>query len=476
MFILRTRTGRIGLHVVLLGVLLAAVWLGPLGATRALDPEAGLRAKRLSSGVLAEVVNAAPGQAARAPAAPPAGFSTQTRLGYTVGDQWEPAIAADRLGHLYILYPQYYGVPGCDTCANPTMVLQISNDSGASWGAPYALAPGGPQWDAQIVVDPVDGQTVYAVWMQNNKSDIIVAKSTNFGATWTQTTADSTNAGTDKPILAVRGADVYVAYNHAQRVWVAASHDGGATFTETIVNPNGKLGWSLAGGGTVTPDGAVYFSWAGYEQNGGAKGKVNLFISKSSNGGQTWTNKLLDVSHAPPDCSAYACGWAYLGAQAVMASDAAGTLYALWNSNAADKTPNRMYFAKSTDGGNTWTAKAEVSTAGAGVHHNFPAIVAGAAGDVRISWMDSRAAGGNGAQDRWNTYYRSSINGGGAWSAEADVSAYVAGYTYIFDNGFRYPFGDYYEMDIDGQGNTHIIMGEGFSYDSPGAIWYTRGK
>ena len=56
------------------------------------------------------------------------------------------------------------------------------------------------------------------------------------------------------------------------------------------------------------------------------------------------------------------------------------------------------------------------------------------------------------------------------------MSAYVAGYTYIFDNGFRYPFGDYYEMDIDGQGNTHIIMGEGFSYDSPGAIWYTRGK
>ena len=47
--------------------------------------------------------------------------------------------------------------------------------------------------------------------------------------------------------------------------------------------------------------------------------------------------------------------------------------------------------------------------------------------------------------------------------------------TYIFADGFRFPFGDYYEMDIDEQGKTHVIMGEGFSYDSPGSIWYTRG-
>ena len=65
--------------------------------------------------------------------------------------------------------------------------------------------------------------------------------------------SDSTNAGADKPILAVRGQDVYVVYNHAQTIWSASSHDGGATFTEVKVNQNGKLGWSLAGGGTVLP-------------------------------------------------------------------------------------------------------------------------------------------------------------------------------------------------------------------------------
>jgi hypothetical protein len=51
----------------------------------------------------------------------------------------------------------------------------------------------------------------------------------------------------------------------------------------------------------------------------------------------------------------------------------------------------------------------------------------------------------------------------------------VAGYSYIFSDGFRFPFGDYYEMDLDDEGQIHVIMGEGFSYDSPGSIWYTRG-
>ena len=427
--------------------------------------------------VKVEVINASPNQPASVPVAPPSGFTPQTRLGFNEGDQWEPAIAADRFGHIYVLYPQYLGVPGCPTCPNPTMILQISSDRGATWASPRQIAPPGTgQFDAQIVVDPIDGRTAYAAWLQNGKSDTVVAKSTDFGATWSVVIANSTNAATDKPILAVRGQDVYVGYNHAQKVWVSSSHDGGATFTSVNVNKTGagKLGWSLAGGGTVDPAGNIYFGWAGYEQNGGAKGPVNLFISKSTDGGSTWTNTLIDVSGAPPDCSDYLCGWAYLGAQLTMASDAAGTLYALWNAGTLDKGPERIYFAKSTDAGATWSDQVDVSLGPTGVDHAFPAIVAGAAGDVRISWMDARAPGPRGPL--WNTYYRSSTNGGATWSAEADLSTYVAGFSYIFPDGFSFPFGDYYEMDIDDRGTTHAVLGEGLNYDSPGSIWYVKGK
>ena len=434
------------------------------------------KAKIREGEVKQEVINSSPIQPANVPPAAPSGFSPQTRLGFTVGDQWEPAIATDRFGHVYVLYPQYLGVPGCPECYNPTMILQVSSDRGASWDSPRLIHSDGAttgQWDAQIVVDPIDGRTVYAAWLQDGKSDTVVAKSTDFGATWSVVVANSTNASTDKPILAVRGQDVYVGYNHAQKVWVSSSHDGGATFTSANVNRTGagRLGWSLAGGGTIDPAGNVYFAWSGYEQNGGAKGSVNLFISRSTDGGATWTNTVIDVSGAPPDCSEYQCGWAYLGAQITMTSDAAGTLYALWNAGTVDKGPERIYFAKSIDSGSTWSTKVEVSQAAVGVHHAFPAIVAGAAGDVRISWMDARAPG-----PLWNTYYRSSKNGGTSWSTEADLSTYVAGYSYIQPDGFSFPFGDYYEMDIDDLGTTHMIWGEGLNYDGPGSIWYVKGQ
>ncbi len=424
------------------------------------------------SGVaISEVVNAPAFQPANASP----GFAPQTRLGFTTGDQWEPAIAADRFGHVYVLYPQYEGVPGCEECFSPTMILQISSDRGATWAAPKLVHPAGAttgQWDAQIVVDAIDGGTVYAAWLQNAKSDVVVAKSIDFGATWSVVVANSTNAPTDKPILAVRGQDVYVGYNHAQKIWVSVSHDGGATFTSVNANRThtGKLGWSLAGGGTVDPFGNVYFSWDGYEQNGGAKGPVNLYISKSSDGGATWRTILIDISGSPPDCSKFLCGWAYLGAQITMASDTAGTLYALWNAGDVDKGPERIYFAKSTDAGETWSPRLDVSAASAGINHAFPAIAAGRAGDVRISWMDERAAG------LWNTYYRNSTNGGATWSAEVDLSTFVEGFSYIFPDGFSFPFGDYYELDIDDRGTTHAVWGEGLSYDSPGSIWYTNGR
>ena len=31
-------------------------------------------------------------------------------------------------------------------------------------------------------------------------------------------------------------------------------------------------------------------------------------------------------------------------------------------------------------------------------------------------------------------------------------------------------------MDVDEQGTNHLVWGEGFTYDSPGTIWYVKGK
>lgn len=398
-------------------------------------------------------------------------FTPQERLGFTQGDQWEPAIAADGFGHVYVLYPQYGQVPGCSNCALPSMTLVVSDDNGLTWQAPREITSHiTGQFDPQIVVDPADRRTVYAAWLQNDKTEAIVAKSADFGQSWSITVADRGSEDADKPILTAHAEDVYLAFNRAHKIRVAASHNGGITFTSTDVNPALHLFRSLAGGAAVDPDRNVFVAWAGYTRRNGAKGRVNLYISKSSDGGETWTTTLMDTSGAPPDCSAFHCEWGYLGAQITMASDEAGILYALWNAGKEDKSPARVYFASSTTAGEIWSAKSEVSHARLGAEHAFPALTAGATGDVRIAWMDTRNS------PFWNTYYRSSTNGGATWSAESKLSSYVAGYRYIKPKGFSFPFGDYFEVAIDNQGRTQAVWGEGWNFRTPGSIWYSNGR
>src|SRR5689334_9734371 len=166
------------------------------GGGEAFDPDADLegRGKRGTS-VDTEVREARPDGVVLAPAVPAAGgFADQVRLGFTSGDQWEPAIAADRFGHVYVLYAQYGGVPGCDACLSPTQILTVSADGGTTWSAPRPISAVPDQgWDSQIAVDPVDGRTVWAAWLQKKKSDILVGRSDDFGATWDINVVDDTN-------------------------------------------------------------------------------------------------------------------------------------------------------------------------------------------------------------------------------------------------------------------------------------------
>ena len=351
------------------------------------------------------------------------------------------------------------------------MVLVLSKNNGRNWQPPRPIyVAGSAQFDAQIEVDPADRRTVYAAWLQNERRDVIVARSDDFGATWSVAVAARLVSGVDKPILAVRGSAVYVGFTHAHKLRVAASHDGGSTFSSTLVNSASKLSWSLASGAVVDAAGNVYFSWAEYIRTGVGQWNVGLRVSKSNDRGETWSSRLLDQSASPPDCSAYKCEWAHLGAQIALAADTAGTLYAVWNAGETDGGPARIYLSSSTTAGETWSRRTDISGASRGVEHCFPAIAAGSAGDVRVAWMDMRSPG------LWNTFYRSSTNGGAIWSGEKRLSGYMPGYNYLRPGGFIFPFGDYFGIAIDSFGDTQAVWGEGLNFQSPGSIWYSRGR
>jgi hypothetical protein len=403
-------------------------------------------------------------------------FTVQRRVGYTSGDQWEPVLAADAHAHIYILFPQYGPIGQCPACTAPTMSLLTSNDDGASWGTPRPLlVSSSGQFDAQIKVDPVDRETLYASWLQG-QHDVIVARSQDFGHSWYFSVAQhSSGVVIDKPVLAIQGPDVYVSFNQDQTLAVAASHDYGQNFSSTVVNPGAAAGWSLAAGATVDPAGKVYFSWTAYSRINLLTSSAQVFVSRSADGGRSWKTALIDVSAAAPDCAPQACSAGFLASQMALASDDVGTIYALWNAGSVTAGAQRIYFSSSTNGGESWSVKLDVSDAARGVEHCFPAITAGRAGDVRVAWMDTRMVDEQ-SRPLWNTFYRSSTNGGATWSSESELSGSVRGYGYILPRGFLFPFGNLFSIGIDNLGTTHVVWGEGRNYKSPGSIWYARGR
>ncbi|MEX2464974.1 MAG: sialidase family protein [Gaiellaceae bacterium] len=446
-----------------------------------------MRLRALGVALVCAVVAGATASAAVAPT-----FTAPVRLGFEKGDDWEPAIAADGRGHVYALWTHYTGFagadtgepdPSCPTCASPHMVLQVSKDGGTTWSKPRALWPSTTrQDDPQIVVDAGNGRTVYAAFMQNDKSSQYVARSDDFGKTWRAMLVEPLQRGTDKDILAARDGHVYLVYHTQQKIFASVSHDGGATWsTHNLVGTtNSEFGVSLPSGGAVDSKGTAYFAWNGANSPGQAKGTKNLFVTRSTDGGKTWTTSLVDVSESPKQCGCI--GWDYWGAQMALAVDARDRVYVLWDAAREKYGVQRLFFARSLNGGGSWIDRQEVSLAPTGTNHLFPAMAARSDGDVRIAWQDDRNGFDTGSNDpnaRWNTYYRSSLDGGATWSDEAKPSQFVAGYPYKFatpQDGYAEPYGDYFEIDIDGAGTTHALWGEGISYVGPGNIWYSRGS
>src|SRR5438132_7677442 len=179
-------------------------------------------------------------------------FGTPLVMGFPSGDDWEPAVASDGLGHVYVLITHFGGVPGCAGCADPTILVQVSADGGATFAAPMPLVVSADsQYDPQVKIN--ESGAVFVSYLLGK--DTVVQRSVDHGATWSVPVVANVGVRqrpTDKDGLAVQGSDVYVGFDVAQRFFVASSHDGGQTFTVAQINGN-TLGWPLNGAAAIAP-------------------------------------------------------------------------------------------------------------------------------------------------------------------------------------------------------------------------------
>jgi hypothetical protein len=294
-----------------------------------------------------------------------------------------------------------------------------STDGGASFEQPLSV-PGSVgsnvnAWDPAVAVAP-DG-TVYAAFMIAKGSQWypVVAASFDHGVTFPQVTSlvppDAKNWG-DRDFIAV-GSDgaVYVTWDYGPErtsvteicasngscafatgdlnVVIQKSTDGGKTFGPIVpVSP----GFPASGGDSapllVEPNGRVDVLYQGYhitDTTTYAMEPAYEYFTSSSDGGATWSTPM---RLGPKNGTMSLAEWWIDGD---LASDAAGNLYAVWDTQGTDSDIGWLSY--STDHGARWSTPVQVPPDEANVPHVLQ-VAGGGAGVAYVSFVSSADPGG----------------------------------------------------------------------------------
>ena len=262
---------------------------------------------------------------ALAPLAPAAGWAGEIKVG--TEDTWEPTVAADPgAPYVYVMYNRFGGTKACKTCPATPMLLRVSSDNGTTWGPETfpCPCPGVKGFQYDPVLKVASNGIVYATWM--NRYDMVFSKSSNHGATWTAPIEVSGQPWGDKPWIGVspNGQDVYIAYSTSSDVWIAASHNAGASFAPAVKLNNDSGRYRYPNGFEVLANGTAVLSASDYPGSSHqTSGQVNIETWRSTNGGTSWARTVIDQVYTGVNFET--------SSTTTVGSDAAGTLVALYS-------------------------------------------------------------------------------------------------------------------------------------------------
>ena len=150
-------------------------------------------------------------------------------------------------------------------------------------------------------------------------------------------------------------------------------------------------------------------------------------------------------------------------ALASIAGDAAGNAVVIYTGASSVGATSQVYVRHSTNLGSTWSVPTELG-AGVSVNAAFPAIAGAAGGSFHAAFMDTRTGA-------WNTWYRSSTDGGVTWDPAIRIPMRRR-CAVPLPAGFANPYGDYLGIDVMGAGEAVAAWGAAPSWSGPGDIWF----
>ncbi len=327
--------------------------------------------------------------------------------------------------------------------------------------------------------------TWIAVWDSyrnfGTDADILFARSTNNGQTWSTIAALNNNAASDsgddiRPVLSTDGAGNWVCLWESTApvggsgtdldILYSRSSDNGATWAApALLNSNGTTDSRIDEMPHLATDGLGNWVaiWDSNGNIGGAGLDYDVFVSRSTNNGQTWT------AAAALNTNAVSDGGDDIRSQ--ITTDGSGVWMAVWGSTAAiagGGTDSDIIWARSTDNGATWTAPAAVNTnaasdSGADLR---PGVATDGIGNWVVVWNSNSNLNSTGTDN--DVYVARSSNNGTTWTAPGTLNS---------NGGTDSGTDEYVRVNTDGLGNWLAVWngpanfgGSGTDYD----IWITQ--
>jgi len=390
-------------------------------------------------------------------------------------------VATDGGGNWVAVWSSSEDLGGIGTDSD--ILVARSTDNGATWTAPAALnsnaaTDSGGDFQPQVATD--SGGNWVAVWSSSEDlggigtdSDILVARSTDNGATWTDPVALNTNAGSDSgddffSQVATDGGGNWVAVWSSLDslggtigtdfdVLVARSTDNGATWTATApLNSNAAGGGAPDLYGDVATDGGGNWVavWHSRDNLGGTiGGGLDILVALSTDNGATWTAPAALNTNAATDSGD--------DGQPQVTTDGGGNWVTVWHSDdglgGAIGTDWDILVARSINNGSTWTATAALNTNAASDSgtDRGPQVTTDGAGNWVAVWRSEEDLGGTIGTDSDILVARSTDNGA-TWTAPAALNT----------NAATDSEGDHHaEVTTDGGGNWVAVW---YSFENVG--------
>jgi len=327
--------------------------------------------------------------------------STKTNLSNTITELGQKKNVVVSGSNVYVVWMDRTTVTGI---GNEDILFRKSTDGGNTFGDTIDISNNvGHSIFPQIAVS---GNNVYVVWTDNTlgpgNSDIFFSKSTDGGNTFSSMPMRISDnlGGSSDPQIAASGSNVYVVWRQGftsttSEIIFSKSTDGGNNFSipfdiSQIVKHSFSPQIAISGSN-------VYVVWA---DDTNVPGNSDILFRKSIDGGNNFGNTLF-LSKNP--------GRSFSPQIAASGNN----VYVVWADNTTVNGNSDIFFRKSTDGGNNFSFKLNISNTTGGSFS--PQIVV--SDNVYVVWADATTLTGN-----EDILFSKSTDGGNNFSIPLNLS------------------------------------------------------